>query len=89
MRIWIVEVKSHEDYFIFWRKSLCFQVNFKIFIFLNLGATDDSFFERIFVHFEHNRLICKHPRQKLHFVLGHCLNTAPTVYSVKGWLRYY
>uniref|UniRef100_A0A915E8G0 Maturase K n=1 Tax=Ditylenchus dipsaci TaxID=166011 RepID=A0A915E8G0_9BILA len=40
------------------------------------GATDDSFFERIFVHFEQNRLIRRHPRNRLQFILGHCLNTA-------------
>lgn len=51
------------------------------------GATDESFFERIFIHFEQNRLIHRHPRNRLQFVLGHCLNTAPTVYSVSGWLK--
>lgn len=51
------------------------------------GATDDSFFERIFIHFEQSRLIYRHPRNRLQFVLGHCLNTTPIVYSVAGWLK--
>lgn len=51
------------------------------------GATDESFFERIFIHFEQNRLIHRHPRNRLQFVLGHCLNTTPTTYSIVGWLK--
>lgn len=51
------------------------------------GATDTSFFERVFVHFENSRLIHRHPRNPLQFVIGHCLNTSPTTYSVDGWVK--
>ncbi|KAH7731033.1 Myosin head [Aphelenchoides avenae] len=51
------------------------------------GATDHSFFERIFIHFERSRLIKRHPRNRLQFVLSHCLGTADVPYSVEDWLR--
>ncbi|KAI1733242.1 myosin head (motor domain) domain-containing protein [Ditylenchus destructor] len=51
------------------------------------GSNDHSLFERLFVHFEQNRLIRRHPRNRLQFVLSHSLNTAPTTYSVEGWVK--
>uniref|UniRef100_F1KQF8 Myosin-XVIIIa n=1 Tax=Ascaris suum TaxID=6253 RepID=F1KQF8_ASCSU len=50
------------------------------------GATDDSFFERIFVHLGESRLIRRGCRPR-EFVLGHCLGGSPTVYSVNGWVK--
>uniref|UniRef100_A0A914C202 Myosin XVIIIA n=1 Tax=Acrobeloides nanus TaxID=290746 RepID=A0A914C202_9BILA len=51
------------------------------------GASDSAFFERIFVHFENSRLIHRHPRNPLQFVVAHCMNTSPTTYSVEGWVK--
>lgn len=51
------------------------------------GAQDASFLERIFIHCEGSRLIKRSPRGKLQFVLGHSHNSAPTTYSVEGWLK--
>uniref|UniRef100_A0A915BBY9 Uncharacterized protein n=1 Tax=Parascaris univalens TaxID=6257 RepID=A0A915BBY9_PARUN len=50
------------------------------------GATDDSFFERIFVHLGESRLIRRGSRPR-EFVLGHCLGGSPAAYSVNGWVK--
>jgi hypothetical protein len=67
------------------------------------GATDESFLERVFVHYT-DRSQCSlslSDRQSLfaddglirrsrhynHIVLRHCLGTNPVTYNVSGWLR--
>lgn len=50
------------------------------------GATDDSFFERIFVHFEESRLVRRGPKVR-QFILGHGIGSSPIVYAVDGWVR--
>lgn len=50
------------------------------------GATDDSFFERIFVHFEESRIVRRGTRAR-EFILGHGIGSSPIVYSVDGWVK--
>lgn len=51
------------------------------------AGCDASFLSRIFLHFENNKLIRRHPEIPSCFILGHCHNTSPTAYSVDGWVR--
>uniref|UniRef100_A0AC34R191 Unconventional myosin-XVIIIa n=1 Tax=Panagrolaimus sp. JU765 TaxID=591449 RepID=A0AC34R191_9BILA len=51
------------------------------------AGCDSSFLSRIFLHFEDNKLIRRHPEIPSSFILGHCHNTSPTAYNVDGWVR--
>ncbi|MFH4981143.1 hypothetical protein AB6A40_007852 [Gnathostoma spinigerum] len=50
------------------------------------GATDDSFYERIFMHLDDNRLIrrCSRPRE---FIVNHGVGNNPVAYTVNGWVK--
>ncbi|VDN02002.1 unnamed protein product [Thelazia callipaeda] len=50
------------------------------------AATDDSFFERIFVHLGDSHLIRRGTRP-LTFVLRHGLGNSAVTYSVEGWIK--
>jgi myosin-18 len=56
------------------------------------GATDESFVERLFVHYsteasdQSQQLLCKSAGAR-QFVLRHQLGTAPVLYDTSDWLR--
>uniref|UniRef100_A0A158R4R5 Unconventional myosin-XVIIIa n=1 Tax=Syphacia muris TaxID=451379 RepID=A0A158R4R5_9BILA len=50
------------------------------------GATDDSFFERIFIHFDESRIIRRGSATR-QFVIGHGIGTSQITYSVNGWIK--